>query len=144
MGKQHFADVKRLLVAADGGGSNGYGVRAYKVELATLVRELGLEITLCQYPPGTSKCNKIEHKMFRFISMNQRERPLVSCRTVVELIAGTTTSKGLQSRAIGDQSYHPTGVKISDAELSSLPIVHYEFHSEWNHTLKPEPIVQSN
>ena len=144
MGKQRFPDAKRLLVTADAGGSNGYRVRAYKVELAKLARELGLEITVCHYPPGTSKWNRIEHKMFSFISMNWRGRPLVSYRTIVELISGTTTSKGLQIKAMRDQGYYPTGVKISDAELSSLPIVRHEFHGEWNYTLKPEPIVQSN
>jgi hypothetical protein len=144
MGKQRFPDAKRLLVTADAGGSNGYRVRAYKVELVKLARELGLEITVCHYPPGTSKWNRIEHKMFSFISMNWRGRPLVSYRTIVELISGTTTSKGLQIKAMRDQGYYPTGVKISDAELSSLPIVRHEFHGEWNYTLKPEPIVQSN
>ena len=114
MGAERFPEAKRLLITADAGGSNGYRIRAFKVELAKLAKETGLEITGCHYPPGTSKWNKIEHRMFSFISMNWRGRPLTSYRTIVELIAGTTPGRGSASGlsatrlAIARKSRSPT------------------------------------
>ena len=135
MGAERFPEAKRLLITADAGGSNGYRIRAFKVELAKLARETGLEITVCHYPPGTSKWNKIEHRMFSFISMNWRGRPLTSYRTIVELIAGTTTRKGLRIRAERDQTGYRTKVKISNAELAAVPLRRHDFHGDWNYTI---------
>jgi transposase len=135
MGKRRFPDATRLLVTADAGGSNGYRVRAWKAELAKLAAETGLDITVCHYPPGTSKWNKIEHRMFSFITMNWRGRPLTSYRTIIELIAATTTETGLTIRAQRDPEWYPTGVKISDAELAALPLRRHDFHGDWNYTL---------
>jgi hypothetical protein len=137
MGAERFPHATRLLITADAGGSNGYRVRAWKVELAKLAAETGLEITVCHYPPGTSKWNKIEHRMFSFITMNWRGRPLVSFRTIVELIAGTSTKKGLRIRADRDTEWYPTGVKISDAELATVPLALHDWHGEWNYTIRP-------
>jgi hypothetical protein len=127
MGKPRFPHATRLLITADAGGSNGYRVRAWKKELARLAEETGLEITVCHYPPGTSKWNKIEHRMFSFISMNWRGRPLESYGTIVELIGATTTTKGLRIRAERDNGYYETGVKVSDKELAALPLTAMSF-----------------
>ncbi len=137
MGRPRYPEATKLLICADSGGSNGYRLRAWKVELAKLANETGLEITVCHFPPGTSKWNKIEHRMFSFITMNWRGRPLVSYRTVVQLIAGTTTKKGLKIQADRDKGYYPLGVKISDKELAAVPLTHHEFHGEWNYTVHP-------
>ena len=143
MGRARFPLATRLLITADAGGSNGYRVRAWKRELARLAEETGLEITVCHYPPGTSKWNQIEHRMFSFISMNWRGRPLESYRTIVELIAATTTSKGLRIRAERDEGYYETGTKVSDVELAALPLTRHEFHGDWNYTLSPS-VAHSN
>ncbi len=135
MGKPRFPDAHKLLITADAGGSNGHRVKLWKVELAKLARETGLEITVCHYPPGTSKWNKIEHRMFSFISMNWRGRPLVSYRTIIELISATTTKKGLKIRAERDRNYYETGVQVTKAELAALPLLRHEFHGDWNYTL---------
>ena len=135
MGRPRYPEATKLLVCADSGGSNGYRLRALKVELAKLAQETGLEITVCHFPPGTSKWNKIEHRMFSFITMNWRGRPLVTYRTVVQLIAGTT--KGLKIRADRDEGYYPLGVKISNKELAAVPLARHEFHGEWNYTIRP-------
>jgi hypothetical protein len=135
MGKARFPEARRLLVTADAGGSNGYRIRAFKVEIAKLAAETGLEITMCHYPPGTSKWNKIEHKMFSFISMNWRGRSLVSYRTIVELIASTSTSKGLRIQAEHDTKGYRTKVKISDAELAAVALHRHDFHGDWNYTI---------
>ncbi len=135
MGRPRYPKATKLLICADSGGSNGYRLRAFKVELAKLAEETGLEITVCHFPPGTSKWNKIEHRMFSFITMNWRGRPLVSYRTVVQLIAGTTTKKGLKIRADRDEGYYPVGVKISNKELAAVPLTHHDFHGEWNYTI---------
>jgi transposase len=137
MGQARFPDATRLLITADAGGSNGYRVRAWKVELAKLAGETGLEITVCHYPPGTSKWNKIEHRMFSFITMNWRGRPLVNYRTIIDLIANTATNKGLQIRAQRDTEYYPTGVTITDAELAAVPLQPHEWHGKWNYTITP-------
>ena len=133
MGRPRYPQATKLLICADSGGSNG---RAWKVELAKLAKETGLEITVCHFPPGTSKWNKIEHRMFSFITMNWRGRPLVTYRTVVRLIAGTTTKKGLKIQADRDEGYYPVGVKISNKELAAVPLARHEFHGEWNYTIR--------
>jgi transposase len=135
MGRPRFPGATKLLITADGGGSNGHRVKLWKVELAKLAAETGLEITACHYPPGTSKWNKIEHKMFSFISMNWRGRPLVSYRTIIELISATTTAKGLNIRAEEDLNYYETGTKVSDDELASVPLMRHKFHGDWNYTI---------
>jgi hypothetical protein len=135
MGRDRFFGATKLLITADAGGSNGYRVKLWKVELAKLAKETGLEITVCHYPPGTSKWNRIEHRMFSFISMNWRGRPLVSYRTIVELISNTTTSKGLKIRAEEDLNYYQTGTKVSAAELGAVPLSPHKFHGDWNYTI---------
>jgi transposase len=135
MGTERFDGASRLLITADAGGSSGYRLRAFKVELAKLARETGLEITVCHYPPATSKWNKIEHRMFSFISMNWRGRPLTTYRTIVELIAATTTRSGLRIRAERDQTSYRNGVRITDAELAQVPLRRHELHGDWNYTI---------
>ena len=144
MGLERFPRAKRLLITADAGGSNGYRVRLWKLELAALAKETGLDITVCHYPPGTSKWNKIEHRMFSFISMNWRGRPLVSYRTIIELIAATTTATGLTVRADEDLHFYEKGRKVSDAELAAVPLTRHQFHGDWNYTLLTGLTAQSN
>jgi len=134
-GRTRFPDATTLLITADAGGSNGYRVRAWKWHLAKLAAETGLEITVCHYPPGTSKWNKIEHRLFSFISMNWRGRPLTSIRTIIELIAATTTTTGLTVQATYDPNWYPTGVKIPDTEYKTIPIDAHDWHGEWNYTI---------
>ncbi|MCA1672384.1 MAG: ISAzo13 family transposase [Actinobacteria bacterium] len=136
MGVQRYPKAKRLMVTADAGGSNGYRNRLWKVELAKLAAEIGLDISVCHYPPGTSKWNKIEHRLFSFVTNNWRGRTLTSYRTIVELIGATTTETGLKVRAEWDQGYYPTGTQITDAELAALPLKPDKWHGEWNYTLK--------
>ena len=138
MGRPLYPRSRRLLICADGGGSNGYRVRLWKVELAALAAETGLEITVCHLPPGTSKWNKIEHRLFSHISMNWRGRPLESHETVVQLIAATTTHSGLAVQAELDDRTYPKGTKITDEQMASLPLTRHDFHGEWNYTLQPE------
>lgn len=140
MGKSRYPEATRLLVCADAGGSNGYRVRAFKVQLANLAEATGLEISVCHYPPGTSKWNQIEHRMFAFITMNWRGRPLTSYRTIVELIANTTTRKGLKIRAAIDEHHYATKVKVSDKELAAVPLTRDQFHGDWNYTVHPLPL----
>lgn len=135
MGQARYPDATRLLVCADAGGSNGYRVRAWKVELAKLAAETGLEITVVHYPPGTSKWNRIEHRLFSFITMNWRGRPLTSYRVVVELIANTTTRKGLKVKAELDEGHYPTGIKITNKQLAAVPLTRHDWHGEWNYTV---------
>jgi transposase len=140
MGRPRYPDATQLLVCADAGGSNGYRIRAWKVELAKLAKETGLEITVAHFPPGTSKWNKIEHRLFSFITMNWRGRPLTSYRVMVQLIANTTTKKGLKVNAALDESHYPTGVKISNEELAAVPLTRNKFQGDWNYTVHPEPL----
>jgi transposase len=135
MGRARFPNATKLLITADGGGSNGHRVKLWKVELAKLAAEIGLEITVAHYPPGTSKWNKIEHKMWSFISMNWRGRPLVSYRTIIELISATTTASGLTIRAEEDLNYYETGTKVTKAELEAVPLARHDFHGDWNYTI---------
>jgi hypothetical protein len=140
MGRHRYPEATKLLICADAGGSNGYRLRAFKVELAKLAKETGLEVTVCHFPPGTSKWNKIEHRMFSFITMNWRGRPLTSYRVIVQLIANTTTKKGLKINAELDEGYYPVGVKISNKELAAVPLTRHDFHGDWNYTVHSEPL----
>ena len=138
MGRPLYPHARRLLICADGGGSNGYRVRLWKVELAAFAAQTGLTITVCHLPPGTSKWNKIEHRLFSHISMNWRGRPLESHETVVQLIAATSTRAGLAVQAELDDRAYPKGTKISDEQMAALPLTRHHFHGEWNYTLKPK------
>ncbi len=137
MGRARYPGATRLLICADSGGSNGYRVRAWKLELAKLAAETGLEITVLHYPPGTSKWNRIEHRLFSFITMNWRGRPLTSYRVMVELIANTTNRKGLKVKAGLDQGHYPTGVKVTNEQLAAVPLTRHEWHGDWNYTVAP-------
>ena len=137
MGKQSYAHATRLMVTADGGGSNGYRVRLWKIELQKLADELKLPITVCHLPPGTSKWNKVEHRLFSFITVNWRGKPLRSYRTIVQLIAATTTDTGLKVRALLDEAKYPKGVKVTDAQLAAVNLTPHTFHGEWNYTISP-------
>jgi hypothetical protein len=136
-GRVAYPQATRLLVTADAGGSNGYRVRAWKTELARLAAETGLAITVCHFPPGTSKWNRIEHRLFSHISMNWRGRPLVSHEVILELIAATRTRSGLRVQAELDQGSYPLGVKVSDRELAAVPLRRHDWHGEWNYTVLP-------
>jgi transposase len=138
MGRGRFPHADRLLITADAGGSNGYRLRAWKVELARLAAETGLRITVCHYPPGTSKWNRIEHRMFSFITMNWRGRPLTTLRTIIELISATATTTGLTIQAGYDPNWYPTGVKTTDAEPAAVPLQPHDFHGEWNYTINAQ------
>lgn len=143
IGQRLHPDATRLLICADGGGSNGYRTRAWKTELADLAATTGLRITVTHLPPGTSKWNKIEHRLFSHISMNWRGRPLTSHEVIVQTIAATTTSTGLTVKAELDTAIYPTGVKIPDTQMTALEttgiLVRHAFHGEWNYTLNPAP-----
>src|SRR5690242_9452839 len=139
VGRLRYPGSDRLLICADGGGSNGYRVRAWKIELAAFAAETGLAITVCHLPPGTSKWNKIEHRLFSQITMNWRGRPLTSHETILELIGATTTDTGLRVSATLDTGSYPTGIKISDVAMRALPITRDAFHGDWNYTLHPNP-----
>jgi hypothetical protein len=137
VGSHAYPDAKRLLITADAGGSNGYRIRLWKLELAKLARQTGIEITVCHFPPGTSKWNKVEHRLWSHVSMNWKGRPLVSHQVIVDLIAATTTRTGLKVKAGLDQSYYPRGTKITDKQLKEVPIRRHDFHGEWNYTVLP-------
>jgi hypothetical protein len=137
MGRVRYPKANHLLITADGGGSNGHRVRLWKIELQNLANSLRLPITVCHLPPGTSKWNKIEHRLFSFITINWRGKPLRSFKTIVQLIAATTTTTGLAVRAELDEHKYPKGVKISDAKLAAINIRHHTFHGEWNYTVSP-------
>ena len=137
VGAPGYPDAARLLITADAGGSNSYRTRAWKTELAALAAETGLDITVCHFPPGTSKWNKIEHRLFSAISMNWRGRPLTSHEVIVQTIAATTTRTGLTVRARLDTGLYPTGVKISDQQMAALAITRHDFHGDWNYCLHP-------
>jgi Rhodopirellula transposase DDE domain len=136
-GQGEYPAARRLLITADAGGSNGYRTRAWKAELAALAVETGLEITVCHFPPGTSKWNKVEHRLFSHITMNWRGRPLTSHEVIVNTIAATTTATGLTVRAELDTSAYDTGIKVSDAQMDALPLTRHDWHGDWNYTLHP-------
>ena len=130
MGRERYPNASSLLITADGGGSNGSRIRLWKIELQKLANELGVPITVCHLPPGTSKWNKIEHRLFSFITGNWRGKPLVSHAVIVQLIAATTTRAGLKVRSELDPNTYPAGIKISDDELAVVNIVRNDFHGE--------------
>ncbi len=137
MGKKAYPRASELLITADGGGSNGHRVRLWKVELQKLARELEVEICVCHFPPGTSKWNKIEHKMFSYISKNWRGKPLITRETVVKLIASTKTTKGLEIQSMLDENVYEKGIKVTDKELAAVNLVKADFHGEWNYAILP-------
>jgi hypothetical protein len=139
MGQARYPAASSLLITADCGGSNGARVRLWKRELQTLADELGVTITVCHLPPGTSKWNKIEHKLFSFITQNWRGKPLVSYQTIVQLIAATTTRTGLNIKCEIDSASYPAGVKVTNAEMAAINIAPHEFHGEWNYSIAPKP-----
>ena len=137
LGRKAYPQAQRLLICADAGGSNGARLRAWKVHLQRLSDRLHLPITVCHYPPGTSKWNKVEHRLFSFISMNWRGQPLISYETVVNLIGGTTTRSGLKVKALLDTTEYEPGQRIADNEMRTLRLKLHTFHGEWNYTLEP-------
>jgi transposase len=137
MGAKRYPEAKQLLITADGGGSNGSRSRLWKVALQDLARRMDIPVQVCHFPPGTSKWNKIEHRMFCHITQNWRGRPLVSHEVIIALIANTTTRAGLKIRAELDTSRYPTGTKVSDEELALINLQRNDFHGDWNYTLMP-------
>lgn len=137
MGKDKYPQAKRLLITADGGGSNGSRLRLWKLELQKLADETGLAIAVSHFPPGTSKWNKIEHRLFSFISKNWRGQPLTSLKVIVSLIAGTTTRKGLKVHAEIDDRSYPAGIKVPDSEMERINLRRDDFHGEWNYEILP-------
>jgi hypothetical protein len=140
-GQQHgqrlYPQQTRLLITADGGGSNAARSRLLKREMQRLANETGLTITVCHFPPGTSKWNKIEHRLFSSISINWRAKPLTSWETIIELISHTASKEGLTVTAVKDSHIYPTGIKVTDEELQSLHLIRDAFHGEWNYTFEP-------
>jgi transposase len=146
VGQHQYPKAKRLLISADGGGSNGSRVRLWKWELQQLADETGLAITVCHLPPGTSKWNKIEHRLFAWISQNWRGKPLTSYAVILQLIAATTTKAGLTVQCQLDTNRYPVGRKVSDEEMATLSLLPHAFHGEWNYTIRPreaqsDPII---
>jgi transposase len=140
MGADAYPKAEKLLITADSGGSNGARVRLWKLELQKLADETGLEISICHLPPGTSKWNKIEHRLFSFISQNWRGKPLVSHQVIVNLIAATTTKTGLRVRAELDPGKYPKGIKVSDKEVAAIRLERDKFHGEWNYSILPHSV----
>lgn len=141
MGRQCYPTASELMITADGGGSNGSRVRLWKMELQRLADEIRIPIHVFHLPPGTSKWNKIEHRLFSYISMNWRGQPLVSHEVIINLIAGTTTRKGLKVHAELDDSLYPAGIKVSDDEFKQIHLTRNTFHGEWNYRIDPRSIV---
>ena len=141
MGRERYPNMNQPMIAADGGGSNGSRVRLFKIELQKLALETGLAIRVCHYPPGTSKWNKIAHRLFCHITQTWRGKPLISRESVVELIASTTTKSGLIVRCEMDTSDYPKGIKVSDEEMDTLNMEGDAFHPEWNYTISPRPPI---
>jgi hypothetical protein len=137
MGRRRFPKARRLLITADGGGSNSSRSRLWKVSLQKLADDIGLELKVCHFPPGTSKWNKVEHRLFSFITQNWRGRPLVSRQVIVNLIASTTTKTGLVVKAAIDTTRYEKGIKVSDDELAKVCVTPEHFHGDWNYTISP-------
>lgn len=137
MGQAAYPDATKLLITADCGGSNGYRIRAWKSELQAFATQSGLTIHVCHFPPGTSKWNKVEHRLFSYVSLNWRGRPLTSYETIIELIGHTTTSTGLAVRAALDLGQYERGIRISDDEMEGLNLTRSDWHGEWNYTIAP-------
>jgi transposase len=143
-GRTTYPSARKLLITADAGGSNGHRTRAWKAELAALAVQTGLEITVCHFPPGTSKWNKVEHRLFSHITMNWQGRPLTSHEVIVQSIAATTTRTGLRVHAQLDTNTYQTGIRVSDRQISVLPLHRHDWHPDWNYTLLPQPFEQIN
>ena len=141
MGQENYPEATELIITADGGGSNGSRIRLWKTQLQDFCNEIRIPIAVSHFPPGTSKWNKIEHRLFSFISMNWRGKPLTSFETILHLISATTTRSGLTVRAEIDLNTYQKGIKVSDAQMRLLAISQNEFHGEWNYTLHPQPIL---
>lgn len=139
LGQARYLDATRLVITADCGGSNGNRVRLWKVELQRLADETGLEISVCHLPPGTSKWNRIEHRLFSYITINWRGKPLHSIETIINLISSTTTTTGLEVYARLDNASYPAKIKVPDAEIAAINLHGDAFHPEWNYTIKPKP-----
>ncbi len=137
IGKARYPHADRLLICADGGGSNGSRVRAWKIELAKFAAETGLHVTVCHLPPGTSKWNRIEHRLFSQITMNWRGRPLKTHQIIVDLISNTTTATGLTVHCVLDTGQYPIGIKYTRKTVEALPITRHDFHPDWNYTMRP-------
>jgi hypothetical protein len=140
MGRTRYPDASYLIINADGGGSNGYRLRLWKRELQKLADEIKIDIVVAHFPPGTSKWNKIEHRLFSNITINWRARPLISYQVILQLIAATTTETGLTVRAEFDPKTYETGIKVSNAEIRAVNISRDSFHGEWNYTISPRRI----
>ena len=136
-GRRHYREAERILICADSGGGNGNRQRAWKVYLQQLSDETGLAVTVCHYPPGTSKWNKIEHRLFSFISLNWKGKPLINFETVVNLIGGTRTKTGLKVKAVLDTNQYETGVELSKKDMDQLHLTRHKIHPDWNYTLSP-------
>ena len=134
-GKEQYPDTNEILITADCGGSNGYRTRLWKVELQKLADEIKVNLKVCHFPPGTSKWNKIEHRLFSYISKNWRGKPLITREIVLNLIGSTTTKKGLSVTAVLDKNEYKTGIKVTDEELSQVNLQGDDFHPEWNYTV---------
>ena len=138
IGSKLYPRSEEVLIVADGGGSNGVRNRLWKQQLQRLANETGLAITICHLPPATSKWNKIEHRLFSYISINWRGKPLLSLETIIELISHTRTEEGLTVTAVKDASLYPTGIKVSDEDLAQINMTREPFHGEWNYTIRPQ------
>ena len=138
VGRELYPSSKDLLIIADGGGSNGARNRLWKIQLQQFATQTGLTISVCHLPPATSKWNKIEHRLFSYISINWRGKPLTSFETVIELISHTTTKQGLTVTAVKDSHIYPTGIKVSDEDMAALNIMREPFHGDWNYTIRPQ------
>jgi len=139
IGRARYPTAERLLICADSGGSNGNRIRAWKIELAKLAEHTGLNITVCHLPPGTSKWNKIEHRLFSQITRNWAGHPLRTHQTIVDLISNTTTTTGLSVHCVLDTDQYPTGLRYTKKQVEALPLTRHDFHPEWNYTLTPPP-----
>jgi hypothetical protein len=144
MGQKRYARARRLLITADCGGSNGARVRLWKAELQKLANETGLAITVAHHPPGTSKWNRIEHRLFSFISLNWRGKPLLSHQVIVQLIAATKTESGLKVVSAIDEQVYPKGIKVSKSAFVDLNIHYSDFHADWNYTIRPQSCANSS
>ena len=142
VGAARYPDARCLTITSDGGGSNGSRVRLWKPELQGLADELDIEITVHHLPPGTSKCNQIEHRLFSFLSINWRAKPLVNYRVIVDLISATTTETGLTVACQLDINRYPKGGAVSDHEMAAINIMRDEFHGDWNYTIRPRNMSQ--
>lgn len=142
IGQESYPEATQLVITADGGGSNGNRVRLWKTQLQDFCNEIAIPIVVSHLPPGTSKWNKIEHRLFSFVSMNWRGKPLTSYETILNLISSTTTEKGLTVRAAIDLNEYPKGIKVSNSQMRMLDISRHQFHGEWNYTLRPQNILE--